>query len=129
MRAILWKAARAGALGLVIGVIGIEVLAARLNKAAGVHGFVSFHIWPPVFNTDVFTEFVHLAAILFGLTLAVAVALAVILAESMRTLLFLANHVDDTAKVVLDRIVGTSRPVVSAADRPDRQQFLGEREP
>lgn len=123
IRTTLWKATRAGVLGLVIGIVLIEVLAALLNKAAGAHGFVSFHLWPPVFNTDVFTEFVHIAAVLFGLAVAAAVALAVILMESLRTLLYAANHVDDAAQTVLNRILGTTAPAANAALQPDQRRL------
>lgn len=125
IRTTLWKATRAGVLGLVIGIVLIEVLAALLNKAAGAHGFVSFHLWPPVFNTDVFTEFVHIAAVLFGLAVAAAVALAVILMESLRTLLYAANHVDDAAQTVLNRILGTTAPAANAALQPDQRRLTG----
>lgn len=123
---ILWKAIRSGALGLVIGIVAIEILAALLNKAAGAHGFVTFHIWPPVFNTDVFTEFVHITAVLFGLVLAIAVALAVVLAEAVRTLLLVASHVDDSAQVVLNRIIGTTPPAVGPTMRADRPPAIRE---
>lgn len=126
VRATLWKATRAGVLGLVVGIVLIEILAAVLNKAAGAHGFVSFHIWPPVFNTDVFTEFVHISAILFGLALGAAIALAVILMESLRTLLYAANHVDDAAQTVLNRILGTSAPAANAAYQPDQRRITGD---
>ncbi len=122
VRTTLWKAIRAGVLGLIIGIVLIEILAAVLNKAAGAHGFVSFHIWPPEFNTDVFTEFVHIAAILFGFALAAAVVLAVILMESLRTLMYAANHVDDAAQTVLNRILGTNATAPDTAYLPDQRR-------
>jgi hypothetical protein len=118
LRAIIWKVIRAGALGLVIGIVFIELLAAFLNKTAGKHGFVSFHIWPPAFNTDVFTEFVHISAILFGLLLAIALILAGILVEAIRALLFAANHVDDAAKAALSRMLGLPGAPANAVEEP-----------
>lgn len=122
IRSTLWKATRAGVLGLIIGIVLIEVLAALLNKAAGAHGFVSFHLWPPVFNTDVFTEFVHISAVLFGLAFGAAIVLAVILMEALRTLLYAANHVDDAAQTVLNRILGTTVAAPNAALQPDQRR-------
>jgi uncharacterized membrane protein YedE/YeeE len=122
VRTTLWKAARAAVLGLIIGIVVIEILAAVLNKVAGAHGFVSFHVWPPVFNTDVFTEFVHITAILFGLAFAAVLALVVLLMESLRTLMYAANHVDEAAQTVLNRILGTNATATNTASLPDQRR-------
>ena len=123
LRATFWKATRAGVLGLIIGIVLIEILAALLNKAAGAHGFVSFHVWPPAFNTDVFTEFVHISAVLFGLALGAALALAMVLMEALRTLLYAANHVDTAAQTVLNRILGTTTSAADTASQSDQRRI------
>lgn len=118
VRNTLGKALRVGAIGLVLGIVFIEVLAALLNKAAGSHGFVTFHVWPPELNTDVFTQFVHISAVLFGLVLAIALILWVVVGETIRGLLFAANHVDNAALGVIQQTIGKAGTIVGAVGAP-----------
>jgi hypothetical protein len=123
----LGKALRAGLVGLVLGIVLMEALAALLNTAAGSPGFVSFHIWPPTFNTDVFTLFVHISAVLFGLVLALAMVLWVIVGETIRGLLFAVNHADNAALDVIQHTIGRAGSLLAAPEAPIGQNLIDQR--
>jgi hypothetical protein len=116
----LGAALRAALVGFVVGLVLIELLAAFLNRIAGRHGFVSFHVWPPEFNTSVFTEFVHVSAILFGLVLALALVLWVIVIRAVQGLAFAANHVDDAALGIIQQTIGRGNAVAGADSTRNR---------
>ncbi len=119
---------RAAALGLVIGFVLGEVLAAILNKTAGDPTGLTL-TWPPVISFAPVTAFVHVMAILFALALAYAVGLTVAVNETIRGAVYAAEHVDDAIGAVAHEGVNVADAVVDALDGPNRHGFTGQRDP
>ena len=119
---------RAALLGLVIGFVLVEALAAFLNKTAGDPAGVTL-TWPPVISFAPTTAFTHIMAVLFALALAYMVGLTVAVIETIRGAVFAAEHVDDAVEAVANEGLNLADAVVDAVDGPNRHGFTGRRDP
>ncbi len=119
---------RATLLGLLIGFVLAEALAAILNRTAGDPTGITI-AWPPVISFAPITAFVHIMAILFALMLAYAIGLTVAVTATVRGLVFAAEHVDEAVAAVANEGLNMADAVVDAVDGPNRHGFLGRRGP
>lgn len=111
--------------GFVAGAILIEVLAAFFNAG---HGQVAVSIIPPSINGSAYTPFVHLVALLFGMVVAIMMAMWVLAIEAMHVVTTLARDATTLAEEALEKGVNSANAVVDALDGPDRHGFLGGQE-
>lgn len=117
---------RAALLGLVIGFVFVEVLAAILNRTAGDPAGITL-TWPPVISFAPMTMFVHIMAILFALTLAYLMGFTVAVSATVRGVVYAADHVDDAIEAVATGGLNFADAVVDSVDGPNRHGFLGKR--
>lgn len=119
---------RAALLGLALGFIFVEALAAAINHISGApSGFTL--TWPPVFSVAPNTLFVHVMALVFALTLAYLFGLTAAVVEVTRGVIFAADHVDEAVGAVAHEGVNLADAVVDAVDGPNRHGFTGRRDP
>jgi hypothetical protein len=118
---------RAALIGLVIGLVVVEALAAFLNKTAGDPAGITL-VWPPTISFAPATAFVHIMAVVFALTLAYLFGFTVAVTETVRGLVYAAEHVDDAVGAVANEGMNMADAVVDAVDGPNRHGFLGKRD-
>ncbi len=119
---------RAALIGLVIGFVLVEALAAFLNKTAGDPTGITL-TWPPVISFAPTTTFVHVMAVIFALTLAYLAGFTVAVTETAHGLVYAAEHVDDAVGAVANEGINLADAVVDAVDGPNRHGFTGRRGP
>ncbi len=124
-RLALGRIARAGLLGLALGLALVEGAAAFWNHTAEP---VVTLAWPHI-NVFAPTTFVHVTAIAFGLLLGWLLAFTVAVMQTLRGVFFAAEHADDVAGAVLDKGLDVVDAAVDAVDGPDRHGFRGKRGP
>jgi hypothetical protein len=127
-RVALGRIVRATLIGLVVGFVFVEALAAVLNRTAGDPAGITL-TWPPAVSFAPITAFVHIMAILFAITLAYLFGFTVAVAETFHGLVYAAEHVDDAIAAVANDGMNMADAVVDAVDGPNRHGFLGRRGP
>jgi hypothetical protein len=121
----LGRIARAGLLGLALGLALVEGAAAFWNHTAEAAVTLA---WPHI-NVFAPTVFVHVTAIAFGLLLGWLLAFTVAVMQTLRGVFYAAEHVDDVAGAALDKGLDVVDVAVDALDGPDRHGFRGKRGP
>ena len=124
----LGRTVRAALLGLIIGFVGIELLAILLNSI-GESRFAIHLGWPPSVSLAPTSAFVHVVAILFALMLAYLLGFTVAVKETFHGLVYAAEHVDDAIGAVANEGLNLADAVVDAVDGPNRHGFTGRRTP
>lgn len=124
----LGRMVRMGLLGLVIGFVGVEILAAIFNRAAGDPAGLTL-TWPPVISFAPMTFFVHAMAVFVALLLAYLFAFTVAVSEVFRGLVYAVEHVDDAVASVATGGLNMADAFVDSVDGPNRHGFLGKRGP
>jgi hypothetical protein len=127
-RVALGRIVRATLIGLVVGFVFVEALAALLNRTAGDPAGITL-TWPPVISFAPITTFVHITAILFALMLAYLFGFSVAVKETFQGVIYAAEHVDDAIATVANDGLNLADAVVDAVDGPNRHGFLGRRGP
>lgn len=119
---------RAALIGLVVGFVLVEGLASVLHITAGSPaGFLLG--WPPVINFAPDTEFVHIMAIVFALTVGYLCGFTVAVTQTIHGVVYAAEHADDAIEAVANEGLNMADAVVDAVDGPTRHGFLGRRGP
>ena len=121
------KITRAGLSALIIGIVLVEGLALLWNAPHGAASGVDMTRWPPVFHATPPNLFVHLLAMAFGLLMAYLVAFTVAVVQTLRGVIFAAEHVDDVAGAIVDKSLDTLDAAVDTLDGPNRHGFRGKR--
>ncbi|HEU5346763.1 MAG TPA: hypothetical protein VFX31_04935 [Ktedonobacterales bacterium] len=124
----LGRTVRAALLGLIVGFVGIELLAILLNSI-GESRFAIHLGWPPSVSLAPTSAFVHVVAILFALMLAYLLGFTVAVKETFHGLVYAAEHVDDAIGAVANEGLNLADAVVDAVDGPNRHGFTGRRTP
>ena len=124
----LGRTVRAALLGLIVGFVGIELLAILLNSI-GESRFAIHLGWPPSVSLEPTSAFVHVVAILFALMLAYLLGFTVAVKETFHGLVYAAEHVDDAIGAVANEGLNLADAVVDAVDGPNRHGFTGRRTP
>jgi hypothetical protein len=127
-RVALGRIVRATLIGLVVGFVFVEALAAVLNRTAGVPAGITLTL-PPVISFAPVTAFVHIMAIVFAVMLAYLFGFSVAVKETFHGLVYAAEHVDDAIAAVANDGLNVADAVVDAVDGPNRHGFLGRRTP
>lgn len=122
----LGRTVRAALIGLIVGFVGIELLAILLNSI-GESRFAIHLGWPPSVSLAPTSAFVHVVAILFALTLAYLLGFTVAVKETFHGLIYAAEHVDDAVGAVANEGLNLADAVVDAVDGPNRHGFTGRR--
>jgi hypothetical protein len=122
----LGRTVRAALLGLIVGFVGIELLAILLNSI-GESRFAIHLGWPPSVSLAPTSAFVHVVAILFALMLAYLLGFTVAVKETFHGLVYAAEHVDDAIGAVANEGLNLADAVVDAVDGPNRHGFTGRR--
>jgi hypothetical protein len=117
---------RAALIGLVVGFILVEGLATILHLTAGSPAGLMLG-WPPVISFAPDTEFVHIMAVVFALTIAYLSGFSVAVSQTIHGLVYAAEHVDDAIGAVANEGMNMADAVVDAVDGPNRHGFLGKR--
>lgn len=117
---------RAALLGLVLGLILVEALATILNRTGGSPAGLTL-TWPPVVSFAPTTAFVHIMAVVFALALAYIFGFTVAVTETVRGIVYAADHVDEAVAAVAGEGLNVADAVVDAVDGPNRHGFLGKR--
>lgn len=125
-RVALGRIVRATLIGLVVGFVFVEALAAVLNHTAGDPAGITL-TWPPVISFAPITAFVHITAIIFAVMLAYLFGFSVAVKETFHGLIYAAEHVDDAIATVANDGLNIADAVVDAVDGPNRHGFLGRR--
>ena len=124
----LGRVVRAALIGLVAGFVVIELLALLLNFTGDGRFGVTF-AWPPSVSLAPTSAFVHVAAVLFALTLAYVAGFTVAVKETFQGVIYAAEHVDDAVAAVANEGLNIADAVVDAVDGPNRHGFTGRRAP
>jgi len=119
------KIARASLGGLILGVVLIEGCGVLWNAPQGMTMGIDVTAWPPTLHATAPNLFVHLVAVIFGLLLAYLAAFTVAVVQTLRGVIFAAEHVDNVASVVVDRGLNALDTAVDALDGPQRHGFRG----
>ncbi len=119
---------RAALIGLVVGFVLVEGLASILHVTTGSPAGLVWG-WPPVISFAPNTEFVHIMAIVFALTVGYLSGFTVAVTQTIQGLVYAAEHVDDAIGAVANEGLNMADAVVDAVDGPDRHGFLGKRGP
>jgi hypothetical protein len=119
------KIVRAGLAALLIGVAAIEVAALLWNAPTGAPSGIELNTWPPALHPIYPTVFTHVLAAAFGLLLACLVALTVAVTQTLRGVVFAAEHVDDVAGAIVEKGLETVDATVDALDGPNRHGIRG----
>lgn len=121
------KIVRAGLVALLIGALAIEVAALLWNAPAGAPSGIELNAWPPALHPTYPTLFTHALAVAFGLLLAYLVTLTVAVTQTLRGVVFAAEHVDDVAGALLEKGLETVDATVDVLDGPNRHGIRGKR--
>lgn len=127
-RQALGRVARAALIGLVAGFVLVELLATALYHLAGSPAGLTLG-WPPAVSVAPETAFVHIMAAVFAVTIAYLAGFTVAVSQTVRGLVFAAEHVDDAVGAVASGGLNLADAVVDAVDGPNRHGFLGRRGP
>lgn len=111
MREAVWRVARAGFVGLVVGALSVEITAFALDGR-----------WPPHLIA-------HVAAVAFALLLGYATATTAMLVEGVRGLGAAVSQLDDVARASAETGLNVLDAMVDAVDGPNRHGFRGPRSP
>lgn len=122
------RVARAALIGLLAGFAAVEALAGVLHLTAGSPAGLLLH-WPPAISFAPETTFVHVIAVVFAVTVAYLSGFTVAVTQTIRGLVYVADHVDDAIGAVANEGLNMADAVVDAVDGPDRHGFLGRRGP
>ena len=117
---------RATLIGLLVGFLLVEGLATILHLTTGSPAGLVLS-WPPFITFAPNTAFVHLMAVVFGLTLGYLCGFTVAVTQTIHGLVYAAEHVDDAIGAVANEGLNMADAVVDAVDGPDRHGFLGKR--
>ena len=117
---------RAALIGLVVGFALVEGLATALHITAGSPAGLILG-WPPTISFAPDTEFVHIMAAVFALTIAYVSGFSVAVTQTIHGLVYAAEHVDDAIGAVANEGLNMADAVVDAVDGPNRHGFLGKR--
>ena len=117
---------RATLIGLLVGFVLVEGLATTLHLTTGSPAGLVLG-WPPFISFAPNTAFVHITAIVFGLTVGYLSGFTVAVMQTIHGLVYAAEHVDDAIGAVANEGLNMADAVVDAVDGPDRHGFLGKR--